>query len=331
MTHVTLQTHISYPSAGRGSSLRFRFHLGVLQSDRHTPTVQVILTTEHSGITDCSSGDPPESSPDLFKPRRSKITNTTTNLPAAYAQQVEAHPVLSPEKEYVLGLLACSGDIDARNRLVLCNQRYIVKMACDYAAKHSGVDAEDIIAEANIGMLNAASSYDPRNGVRFLSYAKKWIIHSVARYLYEEAGAIRFPRHQADALRKIRTAVADGASTVDEISRTTGISTDDVKMLSGYLMPVVSLDTPVEGADGCVLGDLILPPDRKFEKSTEQIVLRDILAKLPEKYRDVLMRHFGVFGRPQESLAKIAARLKVSKEAVRKIKDKALAECRRCA
>ena len=246
-------------------------------------------------------------------------------------RQVEAYPVLTPAREYVLGLLSSNGDVYARNRLVMCNQRYIVKMACAFASSHPGVDVEDLIAEANIGLLNAASSFNPRQGVRFLSYAKKWILHSISRYLYEESGAIRFPQHQAEAMRKIRAAVADGTKSPEEIASVTGIQVSDVTMLLGYLSPVVSLDAPVNESCECVLGDLILPPDCRYETETERLVLKDILSRIPERYRDVLMDHFGVCGRPQQSLATIAARLKVSKEAVRKMKDKALAECRRSA
>jgi RNA polymerase sigma factor (sigma-70 family) len=245
-------------------------------------------------------------------------------------RQVDGYPVLTPEREYVLGLLACKGDIDARNRLVLCNQRAIIRMANEFVARHPSIEAGDIIAEANIGLLQAASSFDPRNGVMFLAYARKFIVHSVMRYLYEDAGTIRFPRHQAEMLNRIRKAVADGAKTPHEISDATKISPEDVNRLIGYLSPAISLDAPVGDGEG-VMGDIILPPDRRYEDAVEQVVLRDILDRIPGNLREVLVRHYGVFGRPQESLQQIARRMKVSKEYVRKLKDKALQKCRRCA
>ena len=245
---------------------------------------------------------------------------------------MEAHPVLTPEREYVLGLLANAGDVNARNRLVLCNQRALIKMANAYVAKHPGIEAEDIIAEGNIGLLNAASTFDPRGGVRFLSYARKFVLRSIVRYLFEDAGLIRYPQHQAEKMHRIRAAIAEGARTPAEIADASKICVEDVKMLMGYLMPVISLDTPVgEGDDSCVFGDLILTTDKAYEYSIEQLALRDILAKISPKSRDLLIRHYGVFGRRPESLASIARRLHVSREYMRRMKDKALRECRRSA
>lgn len=247
-------------------------------------------------------------------------------------RQVESYPVLTQEREYVLGLLANAGDVNARNRLVLCNQRAIIKMANSYASKHPGIEAEDVIAEANIGLLQAASSFDPRSGVRFLTYARKFVLRSVVRYLFEDAGLIRYPQHQAEKMQKIRAAVAEGARRPAEIAEASGVGIEDVKMLIGYLSPISSLDTPVgEGEDSCVLGDLILSTDRLYEYAIEQIVLRDILAKIPPKSRDLLVRHYGVFGHKAESLASIARRHHVSREYMRRLKDKALMECRRSA
>lgn len=243
--------------------------------------------------------------------------------------QVTKHPVLDQAQEYKLGLRARAGDQSARDKLVLANQRYVIGMACSYAEKHADVELEDLIAEGNIGLIRASQLYDPTKGVRFVTYAKNWILQAVSRYIYESCGAIRFPQHQAEYMRKIAGAVESGCRSTEEIAQATQISLKDVELLMHYLTPVLSLDAPVEveGVEAS-FGDLVSQDDDGFDKGIEKIALRQILDRIPQRHREVLERNYGVFGLKEESVGQLAERFGISTERIRQIRNKALQECR---
>ncbi len=225
-------------------------------------------------------------------------------------------PVLKAEEEYVLGLLTQNGNIEARNLLVMCNQRAIIKMASEYTKRYPGVEMEDLVAEANIGLINAASHFDPRKGVRFLSYAKPWVIQSVVRCICEDAGIIKLPQHQAERLHKIRLALANGCESIDEISTCACIGKNSVRRLMGLISPVMSLSDEIPAPD-C------------FEEVLDRIAIEEILGKLPERHREILVRYYGLEDKPREDMAEMARRMKVSRQFVHKLKDFALKEAKR--
>src|SRR5438128_2703881 len=58
---------------------------------------------------------------------------------------------------------------EARAALVRANLRFAFSIAKRY--QHRGVSLEDLVGEANAGLLHAAEKYDPDVGVNFISYA----------------------------------------------------------------------------------------------------------------------------------------------------------------
>lgn len=243
-------------------------------------------------------------------------------------RQVEKYPVLSQEEEYMLGRKSLAGDVAARNRLVMHNQRYLISLVNEYARKCPSADFDDLLAEGNIGLIRAAQLYDPTKGVRFISYAKNWILQALSRYTYEMSGAVRLPQHQGENMRKIRQAVSDGLTDPTDVSLATGVCVEDVKTLMMHMSPVLSLDAPVCADDDTPLGDLVPDRSSEFSQNIERMVLTEILSRIPERHSDVLKRRYGVFGLPEETLQDLAREYGCTKERVRQIEKRALQECR---
>src|SRR5690606_25856862 len=57
----------------------------------------------------------------------------------------------------------------ARSELVRANLRFAFSVAKKF--QHRGVNLEDLVSEANSGLLRATDKYDPDVGVNFISYA----------------------------------------------------------------------------------------------------------------------------------------------------------------
>lgn len=100
------------------------------------------------------------------------------NLPVgsldSYIQRVNQIPMLSLEEE-----IACAerfhaeGDLEAARRLVLAHLRYVVRVARGYLGY--GLPLNDLIQEGNIGLMKAVKRFDPKMGVRLVSFAVHWI------------------------------------------------------------------------------------------------------------------------------------------------------------
>ena len=76
-----------------------------------------------------------------------------------YMQEVKKTPLLSRSQETELGQLAKSGDRVAINRLVESNLRFAIQVSKQYQGM--GLELEDLIGFANIGLFEAAERFDP--------------------------------------------------------------------------------------------------------------------------------------------------------------------------
>ena len=101
-----------------------------------------------------------------------------------YLKDIAKYPQLTASEEHNLGVLARSGDQGALRCLVESNLRFVVSLAKKYS--RSGFPMHELINEGNMGLIEAASRFDPDRGVRFVTYAGWWvrqaILAAIARY-----------------------------------------------------------------------------------------------------------------------------------------------------
>ena len=65
------------------------------------------------------------------------------------------------------------GDLEAAHKLVTSHLRLVAKIAMGY--RGYGLPLADLIAEGNIGMMQAVKRFDPDRGFRLSTYAMWWI------------------------------------------------------------------------------------------------------------------------------------------------------------
>lgn len=65
-------------------------------------------------------------------------------------------------------------DLLARNQLIISNLKYASKLASSFRGR--GLNYEDLISEANNGLIESIDKYDLSKDVKLISYAKWWII-----------------------------------------------------------------------------------------------------------------------------------------------------------
>lgn len=242
-----------------------------------------------------------------------------------------SYSLLSQEEESELGRRAHAGDEEARNALVLHNQRFLIKIVTSFARKHPTAYLNDLLSEGNYGLIHAAELFDPDKGFRFTTYAINWIMQAMRKYVGEQSDAIRIPQYQIEHLRKIRLAKAAGVDDAD-LSEATGVSQEDIYLLMPYLNPTLSLDAPVvDDGEGTTFCDLLSDGDDFAETSLAQNLVSTMLSSLPEKYRDILIKRYGLYGSKPMTLAELAVEYGVTRERIRQLELKALRMCRRCA
>src|SRR5712691_4799496 len=130
------------------------------------------------------------------------LRKITSDSLAAYLAEVRRQSVPTPAEELALGHRIRAGDAEALRELVERNLRFVVQVANKY--KGYGLPLADLINEGNLGLLHAASKFDPEHGTRFITYAVWWIRQAIMHALAEGGGAVRLPVKQAEMLAKLR-------------------------------------------------------------------------------------------------------------------------------
>lgn len=83
-----------------------------------------------------------------------------------------------------------AGDQAAGNQLVMANARYAMKVAHEYVKY--GYALEDLIQEANMGMIRALRHFEPTRNARFISYATWWIKAYLRNYVMYNVSIVKF-------------------------------------------------------------------------------------------------------------------------------------------
>jgi RNA polymerase sigma-32 factor len=107
-----------------------------------------------------------------------------------YMRAASSIPVLSAEEEFELATrLRETNDLDAARALVLAHLRFVVHVARGYAGY--GLQLGDLIQEGNVGLMKAVKRFDPKVGVRLVSFAVHWIRAEIHEFVLRNWRLVR--------------------------------------------------------------------------------------------------------------------------------------------
>ncbi len=106
-----------------------------------------------------------------------------------YMERAAHHALLSRDEELALARRARAGDEAAREKLIVSNLRFVVKIAHEYAGY--GRNLWELVQEGNLGLVTAADRFEPERGHRFVSYAVWWIRAMILSYVQRSASIVR--------------------------------------------------------------------------------------------------------------------------------------------
>jgi RNA polymerase sigma-32 factor len=101
---------------------------------------------------------------------------------STYISSIKKHNKLSVEDEYSIAIdFVDNGNLDSARKLVLSHLRFVIHIAKSYSGYH--LPMNDIIQEGNIGLLKAIKAFDPRKGIKLISFAVHWIKAEIHEYV----------------------------------------------------------------------------------------------------------------------------------------------------
>ncbi len=249
-------------------------------------------------------------------------------------KEIFNYPILDAHEERKLIERAKKGDIQARNKLIQSNLRYIYKLARKYSGY--GVPITDLIDEGVLGLIRAIEKYDLRRRVRLLTYATSWIRQAMMKALTEQSRAIKLSPTFRNKLESIRRAIDEyfkthqREPTDEEIANLLGMSVDEIKDALMVYRGQVSLDEFVDDDEKRSLEEVFEDElQESMEERTRKEIGRDKLLsilkmELNEREYKIIKEYYGLENNPPKTLEEIGKELGISRERVRQIKDKAL-------
>ncbi len=99
-----------------------------------------------------------------------------------YLQEIRKFPMLEKNEEYMLAKRWVEHeDSEAAHKMVTSHLRLVAKIAMGY--RGYGLPVAELIAEGNVGMMQAVKRFDPERGFRLATYAMWWIRAAIQEYI----------------------------------------------------------------------------------------------------------------------------------------------------
>jgi RNA polymerase sigma-32 factor len=255
-----------------------------------------------------------------------------------YITEINRFPLLTPEEEFKLAVrLKKYNDMDAAEKLIVSNLRFVVKIAHEY--RSYGFKLADLVQEGNIGLIHAVKKFDPYKGYRLISYAVWWIRAYIQNYLIKSWSIVKIGTTQAQ--RKLFFKLSQAKKELETLSQKNPEFAEIAESLGVKGSEVAEMDLRMGSRDVSLhefIGDegesshidfLAFEGDnqevsliKNEERSLVQRNIAGALANLNER-ESYIIQHRVMADNP-ETLQEIGDRYNITRERARQIEKQAL-------
>jgi RNA polymerase sigma-B factor len=224
-----------------------------------------------------------------------------------------------------------TGERGVRNELVEAHRGLAASIANDYRGR--GVDLDDLVQIAMLGMIKAVERYDVDRGIPFSSFASRTVNGEIKRYFRDRTWAVRPPRSAQERhldLRRARAGLAlrlGRPPTVAELAAELDVSEDEVldAVEAGAAYRATSLDARRPGDDEQgPLGDRLAGADAPSGRVEMRLLVDQLLDSLPEREAEIMRLRFY----EELTQSQIAERLGISQMHVSRLMRRCLVDLR---
>jgi RNA polymerase sigma-32 factor len=259
-----------------------------------------------------------------------------------YIVEINRHPLLTAEEEFKLAVeLKKNNDMEAAEKLIVSNLRFVVKIAHEY--RNYGIKLTDLIQEGNIGLMHAVKKFDPYKGYRLISYAVWWIRAYMQNYIIKSWSLVKIGTTQAQ--RKLFFKLSQAKKRLENLSEKNPEFSEIAESLGVKEIELAEMDLRLSHRDLSL--DAFISEDGEsthmdslayegedqeislIKKEEMALVKRNIagaLAKLNEKEKYII-KHRVMADHP-ETLQEIGNRYDITRERARQIEKQALNKMR---
>jgi RNA polymerase primary sigma factor len=259
-----------------------------------------------------------------------------SRISKSYLDMVGRHDLISPEREVELAALIAQGSEEAIEELVVSNLRFVIHIIMKDYMKYKNFNIDELISEGNMALWHAAKKFDPAKGAKFSGYAQWWIKQRINKYMAEDK-SVKIPATAVAKIRKIKQAHVVLSSelgripTNEEISKRTELSPKTVERLRFKHTEPISINELVNPhSSEATLEEFIQNPNddsmKDYYDDDFKKLMFNAFTQLDDRSRYILMRRYGLDGRPELTLEELAKdpNIQRTRERVRQLQNNAL-------
>jgi RNA polymerase sigma-32 factor len=257
-----------------------------------------------------------------------------------YLSEIRKFPLLQPEEEYMLAKRWREHEEpEAARRLVTSHLRLVAKIAMGY--RGYGLPISEIVAEGNVGLMQAVKRFEPDRGFRLATYAMWWIRAAIQEYILRSWSLVKMGTTAAQKklffnLRKAKSrinAIEEGdlrPEQVTEIATKLAVPEEEVINMNRRLSaPDSSLNAPLRSDSESEwqdwLADDTLDQETRLANAEElgerHDLLTSALGELTDRERDIIEARR--LREEPATLEELSQKYGVSRERVRQIEVRA--------
>ena len=270
----------------------------------------------------------------------SAVLPSATDGLTRYLAEIKRFPILSSNEEFILAKRWQEHqDPKAAEKMVASHLRLVAKIATGY--RGYGLPIVDLIAEGNLGLMQALRKFDPDKGFRFSTYAMWWIRANIQEYILHSWSLVKIGTTAAQKklffnLRRLRNEMKKEGEpflsdeNIKDIAGELNVSEQEVIEMSKRLTaPDHSLNTPLKEDATEEWQDWLVDDDSNHEvkimdhneSQKKSAILAQALKSLNEREYYIIQER-----RLKDSpmtLEELSANLGISRERVRQIEIRA--------